>query len=210
MGFSLRSFIVFILLVAPFNTLADWSATGTVGSDYLFNGISQTNENPVLQLSLDYSSPMGFYAGAKGMNIDFADSSNIEIDYYLGIYQTVNNSNAFNFGIAQYSYLGGDNSPANNYQEVYLIWDVNQTRLSYWYAWDYFGTDPRHYVAMASHTFFLDDGYSLLISIDKSVSLDDENFSWETQDKYYIHQQLTLLFSYKDFDISLGLHHTSS
>jgi len=190
------------------DVVADWSATGYIGSDYLFNGVSQTNEKPAVQLSFDFSSPSGFYAGVKGSNIEFADESDIEVDYYLGIYQELNSQNSLNLGIAQYTYLGGENSSESNYQEAYLIFDIGNTSISYWYAWDYFGSDARHAVAMLNHTFLLNEQFSLLVGIDKSTSFDKDKFSWQFQDKDYIHHQASILFSVQNFDISLGFHYT--
>jgi len=196
------------MLACSVDAIADWSATGYIGSDYLFNGVSQTNEKPAAQLSIDFSSPSGFYAGVKGSNIEFADKSDVEIDYYFGIYQEISSNNGLNLGIAQYTYLGGENSSANNYQEAYLIFDVGNTSVSYWYAWDYFGTDARHAVAMLNHTFLLNEQFSLLIGVDKSTSFDQDKFSWQFQDKDYIHHQASLLFSVQSFDVSLGFHYT--
>jgi uncharacterized protein (TIGR02001 family) len=58
------------------------SATTVFTTDYLFRGISQTEEHPAVQPEFDLTYGM-FYAGIWGSNIAFADS--IEIDYYVGI-----------------------------------------------------------------------------------------------------------------------------
>ena len=66
------------------------SASAALTTDYVFRGISQTQENPAVQASLDASYGM-FYLGAWGSNVDFGagpagqDIANIEIDYYAGI-----------------------------------------------------------------------------------------------------------------------------
>jgi len=189
-------------------SVADWSATGYLGSDYLFNGVSQTNQKPTLHLSIDYSAETGLYAGVKGLNIEFSDGSDLEIDSYLGFYHELNENNALDFGIAQYSYTGGSSSSKNNFQEAYFSLDIGNTSFNYWYAWDYFGTDARHYVAMLNHTIIINEQLSLLVGVDKSESLDPDRFSWEFQDENYIHHQATLHFSYQNFDLSLGFHHT--
>ena len=47
--------------------------TGNVGlfSQYVFRGLSQTNEKPALQGGLDYSHASGFYAGVWGSNVSW-------------------------------------------------------------------------------------------------------------------------------------------
>jgi len=64
--------------------------TATFTTDYVFRGISQTDENPAVQASLDATYGI-FYLGMWGSNVDFGggpagqDIANLEIDYYAGI-----------------------------------------------------------------------------------------------------------------------------
>jgi uncharacterized protein (TIGR02001 family) len=51
-------------------------------TDYIFRGISNTDENPAVQAEFDLTYGM-FYAGMWGSNTDFGDG--VEIDYYAGI-----------------------------------------------------------------------------------------------------------------------------
>jgi uncharacterized protein (TIGR02001 family) len=48
-------------------------------TDYVFRGLSNTDENPAAQGSLDYTFK-GFYVGIWGSNSDLSDAG-IEIDY---------------------------------------------------------------------------------------------------------------------------------
>lgn len=65
-----------------------WSATLAVTSDYRFRGVTQTDRNPAVQGSLDFSSETGFFAGVWASNVDFLDdltyNSSIEADLYAG------------------------------------------------------------------------------------------------------------------------------
>ena len=58
------------------------SATTAFTTDYIFRGVSNTDENPAVQAAFDATYGM-FYAGMWGSNTDFGDG--IEIDYYAGI-----------------------------------------------------------------------------------------------------------------------------
>jgi len=66
------------------------SATATFTTDYVFRGISQTQENPAVQSEFDATYGI-FYLGMWGSNVDFGgngfgqDIAPLEIDYYAGI-----------------------------------------------------------------------------------------------------------------------------
>lgn len=63
---------------------AEWSGNAALVSDYLFNGITQTQKDPALQLGIDWNNDAGVYAGAWGSNVDFGDDTDTEIDVYAG------------------------------------------------------------------------------------------------------------------------------
>jgi len=66
------------------------SATTAFTTDYVFRGVSQTDNNPAVSGSLDAAYGI-FYLGMWGSNLDFGggpagqDIANVEIDYYAGI-----------------------------------------------------------------------------------------------------------------------------
>ena len=72
------------------NASAEVSGSVTVVSDYLFRGVTQTNENPALQGGVTWNHDSGFYAGAWGSSISWlsdADpdvSSQVELDGFIG------------------------------------------------------------------------------------------------------------------------------
>ena len=68
----------------------NFSATVTFTSDYMFRGITQTDDDPAIQGSLDYAYN-NFYVGIWGSNVDFEWERNgetgthsVEYDLYLG------------------------------------------------------------------------------------------------------------------------------
>lgn len=88
-------------------------ASATLTTDYVFRGVSQTNQNPAAQLSLDASYGM-FYFGAWGSNVDFGSSTppgpnrnlaSVEIDYYAGITPEWSGV-SFDIGGIYYTYPG--------------------------------------------------------------------------------------------------------
>ena len=73
-------------------------------SDYVFRGISQTDEEIALQAGADlvYSS---LYAGVWGSNVDFGDDTEAEFDLYAGVRPEVAGF-SLDFGVIYYGYLG--------------------------------------------------------------------------------------------------------
>ncbi len=79
-----------------------WSITVGGTSDYIFRGLSFTNENPAAQGSIDMTYGI-FYAGAWGSNIDNFNYEPWELDLYAGI-KPVLGPVTFDFGAVYYLY----------------------------------------------------------------------------------------------------------
>lgn len=95
-----------------------WSVAAT--SDYMFRGVSQTDEGPALQASITYTAPIGFYVGAWASNVDFGpDGPDAEIDTYIG-YNTDLGDEFVNLDVmlTRYNYVGGDNASDLAYNEL--------------------------------------------------------------------------------------------
>ena len=74
-----------------------------VASDYVFRGVSQTEENPQLSDGWDYCNGI-FYAGGWASNVDFGDGTDAEIDLYAGVKPTWGDV-TFDFGAIYYGYV---------------------------------------------------------------------------------------------------------
>jgi uncharacterized protein (TIGR02001 family) len=79
------------------------SATTVFTTDYIFRGISNTDENPAVQPEFDLTYGI-FYAGIWGSNTEFGDG--VELDYYAGITPKWGPV-TFNIGGLYYNYPGG-------------------------------------------------------------------------------------------------------
>lgn len=68
---------------SPYGT---FSATLTGTTDYRDRGMSQTDEKPAIQGSIDWEHDSGIYAGVWASNVDFNDSheAKYELDTYVG------------------------------------------------------------------------------------------------------------------------------
>lgn len=102
-----------VALLAPCTVQAGTSGNLSLTSDYVFRGVSQTNEGPALQGGLEYAHESGFYAGAWGSNISWLSdipgddiSSSLEVDGYAGFRRKAGEHITWDVGVLQYWYPG--------------------------------------------------------------------------------------------------------
>ena len=205
-------------MLLPSLASADVSATVGLVSDYTFNGVTQTDNGPALQLGLDYAGDQ-FYAGTWASNVEFGDDEDTEIewDFYLGNYFQVSQSVSIDTGIAYYTYHGQDSVDGKTASDDYAYLDIyakagfdsklGQTELNLWYSWDYFGLGGGHTVAMVAHSYEVAEGHSLRLSVDQSISDDKEKWAWYGESSY-THYRLGYETSVKGFDLSLAVETT--
>jgi len=107
-----------LLMAAGAAAHAEISSTITAVSDYNWRGVTQSAQDPALQVSVDYAHDSGFYAGAWGSNIDFGNDSdaNIELDLYLGF--AGGETFLWDLGLVWYTYPSS-NGDALDFPEVY-------------------------------------------------------------------------------------------
>jgi uncharacterized protein (TIGR02001 family) len=127
----------------------EFTFTGNVGlfSQYVFRGLTQTNEKPAVQGGFDLAHKSGFYLGTWASNINWvADfvpppnsvSASMEWDFYGGYKGSLPADFGYDLGVLYYWYPGNyDNAPPNytkpNTTELYaaLTWKF----LSLKYSW---------------------------------------------------------------------------
>lgn len=90
-----------------------------VASDYVFRGVSQTQEDPTIQGGVDATYGIG-YVGVWASNVDFgADDPAAEIDLYAGIRPTVGDT-SFDLGVLYYGYTKDKGLTPGSYSYVEL------------------------------------------------------------------------------------------
>jgi uncharacterized protein (TIGR02001 family) len=122
MNRTIKKFALLILFALPTSVIAgELSTTVNATSDYTFNGISQTDNDPALQASLDYAANDAWYVGAWASNVDFgrADDTWLELDVYAGKYVELTDRVSVDAGIAYYTYPGDNASDEYDYPEIY-------------------------------------------------------------------------------------------
>jgi uncharacterized protein (TIGR02001 family) len=94
----------------------DYTLTGNLGlfSQYVFRGLTQTDEEPALQGGLDYAHKSGFYAGTWGSNVSvlrdtgaYSSGGSLELDIYGGFKGNIGKSDfGYDVGLLYYWYPG--------------------------------------------------------------------------------------------------------
>ena len=139
---TVASGVLTLGLLAASAAHAEVSGTLTLTSDYLFRGITQTDEKPALQGGLEWAHDSGVYAGAWGSSISWLSdsdpdiSSQVELDAYLGIRGDFGDSGVgWDVGAVHYWYPGSYPAGFNKADttELYagLSWRVLGAKYSY-------------------------------------------------------------------------------
>lgn len=90
-----------------------------VTSDYVFRGVSQTQEDPAIQGGVDATYGIG-YAGVWASNVDFgADDPTAEIDFYAGVRPTIGDT-SLDLGVLYYGYAKDKGLTPGSYSYVEL------------------------------------------------------------------------------------------
>ena len=130
------------------------SANVTLTSDYVYRGITQTNEDPAIQGGFDYSHESGFYLGVWASNLEFNvgtdDAASIEVDVYGGLSGTFQNGMGWDVGALYYFYPNQDEDGGADYDFLELYgslsyeWDTEYSPaadIGVAYSADFYGED---------------------------------------------------------------------
>jgi uncharacterized protein (TIGR02001 family) len=125
-------------LLATAAAQADVSGSATIVSDYDFRGMPQTNNDPTLQLSIDYAHDSGWYIGTWGSGVDFGPGKpTTEVDVYTGYANSIGDF-GYDFGINYYAYPGASDL---NFAEIYATLSYKIVSAGVYYSNDFGGTD---------------------------------------------------------------------
>jgi uncharacterized protein (TIGR02001 family) len=139
--------IVSVIAFALAGPCAASGVTGTaaITSDYVFRGLSQTNQDPAFQAGIEYAHDSGFYAGTWGSNVSWLSdlssaavpiSNSVEIDLYAGYRGSFGDAVKFDVGAIHYAYPGdypdGFNRPYTT--ELYVGVSVSVFSAKYFHA----------------------------------------------------------------------------
>jgi uncharacterized protein (TIGR02001 family) len=113
-----KTLIATALLASSSAAMAEISANVTLASDYVFRGVSQTDNQMAIQGGFDWGHDSGFYVGTWASNVDSqffggATDPQIELDLYLGYANEFGNGLGYDLGYLRYQYPGGGDFNTN-------------------------------------------------------------------------------------------------
>ncbi len=180
--------------LAPAAALAGTSGNVALTSDYVFRGVSQTNEEPALQGGIEYAHDSGFYAGAWGSSISWLSdvpgdvSSSLELDAYLGYRGSAGDLLAYDVGVLTYYYPGDfpDGFSRADTTELYLgatLTPVENLSLGLKYShavtelFGYVDSDGSGYLDASINWTFI-EGWTLSLHGGKQWIEENEDFEY--------------------------------
>lgn len=115
-------FGVSILFAVSGNAWAqDATFYGALTSDYVYRGISNSDENPAGQLGVDISTDIGLFGGVWASTTDITTGNRHrarEVDYYFGYVHYFDSDWSASISLNRYTYPGGTGSVHYNYSEL--------------------------------------------------------------------------------------------
>lgn len=137
-----------VLAAAGTSSHADLSANVALTTDYVWRGVSQTDNSPALQGGVDWSTS-GFYAGVWASNVDFGsgNDADYELDWYFGGEATTASGWTIGAGFIQYYYPGSDD--ADRMDEASISIGYGPFSAAYNFNMDLGGVDAPDYIEVA-------------------------------------------------------------
>lgn len=145
-----------------------FGGTLTATSDYLFRGVSQTDEGPAIQASIDLGHGSGFYAGMWASNVDFdqPDGIDMELDFYLGWVLALADGSELDLSAARYTYPGANSGFDIDYNEFTAAYSFAQYySATLAYANDYLNTgENAFYYQLAADAPLGETGFNFRVA----------------------------------------------
>lgn len=207
-----------LLAALPFAAQAEETSllsttTANVGvvSDYVFRGISQSDENPAIQAGVNIGGATGFYAGLWGSNVDFndGDEAEIEADISAG-YKWALDAATLDIGAIYYAYPGANDGLHYDYIEAKAgisapIGPVNAA-LNVYISPDYFASSGTAVYTNASASMPIgNSGFSLNTALGRQII--DDNTAFGVSD--YTDWNLGVSYVWEKFTFGVNYYDTS-
>jgi len=128
-----------------------WSANMLMATEYVFRGIAQSNQDPAIQVGIDYAHDSGFYVGTWASSIEFGgttgNDSSIETNLYGGFGGSVGSVD-YDIGGLFYYYPEEDDDEGAGEQDFFEVYGSLGTSVGdasigagFAYSPDYYGED---------------------------------------------------------------------
>jgi uncharacterized protein (TIGR02001 family) len=173
--------VIGLSLAASAASAMEWSGTATLASDYLVDGVTQTGNDPALQVGISSGLENGLYFGVWGSQVDFETESNAETDWYVG-FAGGGEKVTYDIGAIRYIYLGhGDGF---DFIELQAAITVADTTLKVLHSSNYAGSGIRSDRVNLKHTFAVNDSWSIPVELGHDFFADPFDFGAAVSDSY--------------------------
>jgi uncharacterized protein (TIGR02001 family) len=179
------------------------SANVSIGTDYIYRGISQTDEEATIQGGFDWTSDSGIYAGIWASNLAF--DGYVEMDYYIGYGGSISEEVEYDIGFLHYDYpnqASGHND--YNFDEVYGSVSYKGVTLGLAVSSDFFGESDSGQYVYIEYELGLANDFGLAFHYG-SQDIDD-NVAFGAPD--YSEYSIGVSKSVGGFDLGLTWHDT--
>jgi uncharacterized protein (TIGR02001 family) len=182
----------------------DVSANVALTSDYVFRGVSQTQEDPAISAGVDLTKN-GFYVGGWASNVDFGDNTDAEVDLYAG-YRPEVAGYALDFGVIGYLYAGQPDGADYDYVELKAAASraVGPATLgaAVYYSPDFFGaSEDEATYAEINGAVSPADKWTISGAVGRQwVSSDQDYTTWNLGAAYQLTDTLAVDLRYHDTD----------
>ncbi len=192
-------------------------------SEYVFRGVSQTDEKMAVQGGLDFDLGGGAYLGVWASNVDFAAGANqeveasttstsvysgpsLELDVILGISFPLGEDMTADAGVIFYEYPGSEDD--EDYAEAYFSISRDDWTVGINYSNDYFGGNDTYFYLYGDYTLALTEKASLSLHIGYNSFDDEQSFdsffgSADDSEDTYLDYSITVSQEFFGMDVSL-------
>ncbi|UWX03704.1 hypothetical protein H1235_13065 [Pseudoxanthomonas sp. NC8] len=155
-----------------------WSIAAV--SDYVWRGVSQSDEDPTGQAGVTYSHDSGFYVGTWASGVDFGSGKpDFEVDGFIG-YNT-DFSESVNFDVMVNRYMYPDAGGLNFNELITKTTFIDTYALTVAYSDDYAGTDEDAWYFNAGGSWELPHEFGLSAGVGYNLTddaLGDDYVDW--------------------------------
>lgn len=214
MRFSVTSSTLLALLLSASSiSQADIQLDAGFASEFVRDGIKQSNAKPVLQLDAIYTSQLGFYGGAwlSGVERGTPDSTRFEIDGFAGWYVPFTSFLAIDLGYTRATFVGDAQASKQAYGEGFFNLLLNdETTLGYRLADDYMGSGEALQTLELAHTVNSGEfGFEFSTRQYRYLkTTEDVNWGSKNRDDYF-HFRIGVARNYFEHNLGLAFEKTN-
>jgi uncharacterized protein (TIGR02001 family) len=175
----------------------------SVATDYVFRGISQTDDRAALQGGVDIGVG-GFYAGGWASTVDFGDDTDAEVDIYGG-YTTQIAGFDVDLGAVLYLYVGKPAGADYDYIELKAAAsrDVGPVNLGVttYFTTNFFGVDDEAFYYEANSAFAISPSLTASGAVGhQTLDVSDDYTTWNVGLTYAFPKLISIDMRYHDTD----------